>query len=53
MEAIGTFTRFDGIRETEADGMPALRAKVPDGWRTLSVRRTRNGQKTAHSTSCA
>lgn len=39
MEAVGTFTRVDGIREIDADDMPALRAKVPDGWRMLSVRR--------------
>lgn len=38
MEATGTFMRVDGIREIEADDMPALQSKVPDGWRMLSVR---------------
>ncbi|MEN0021975.1 MAG: hypothetical protein AAGC61_01750 [Microbacterium sp.] len=39
MEATGTFSRVDGVREIEADDMPALQAKVPEGWRMLSVRR--------------
>jgi len=39
MEATGTFSRVDGIREIDADDMDALQAKVPDGWRMLSVRR--------------
>lgn len=39
MEATGTFSRVDGIREIEADDMAALQAKVPEGWRMLSVRR--------------
>jgi len=39
MEATGTFSRVDGIREIEADDMVSLEAKVPDGWRMLSVRR--------------
>lgn len=39
MEATGTFTRVDGVREIEADDMGALKAKVPDGWQMLSVRR--------------
>jgi hypothetical protein len=39
MEATGTFSRVDGIREIEADDMASLEAKVPDGWRMLSVRR--------------
>ncbi|WP_341935356.1 hypothetical protein MRBLWO14_001003 [Microbacterium sp. LWO14-1.2] len=39
MEATGTFSRVDGIREIEADDMPTLQAKVPEGWRMLSVRR--------------
>lgn len=38
MEATGTFSRVDGIREIEADDMSALQAKVPDGWQMLSVR---------------
>ncbi|WP_314647030.1 hypothetical protein [uncultured Microbacterium sp.] len=29
----------DGVREIEADDMPALEAKVPDGGQMLSVRR--------------
>ncbi|MFB4350440.1 hypothetical protein [Microbacterium sp. CR_7] len=40
MEATGTFSRVDGIREIEADDMSTLRAKVPDGWRMLSLRRS-------------
>jgi hypothetical protein len=39
MEATGTFSRVDGVREIEADDMGGLEAKVPDGWRMLSVRR--------------
>ena len=39
MEATGTFSRFDGVREIEADDMGALEAKVPDGWRMLLVLR--------------
>lgn len=39
MEAVGPFLRVDGIREMDADDTPALRARVPDGWRMLSVRR--------------
>lgn len=39
MAATGTFSRVDGIREIEADDMASLEAKVPDGWRMLSVRR--------------
>lgn len=39
MEATATYTRVDGVREIEADDMNALTAKVPDGWRMLSVRR--------------
>lgn len=35
----GKFERRDSIREIEADDMAALKAKVPDGWRILSVRR--------------
>jgi hypothetical protein len=38
LKATGTFERRDGIREIEADTMPQLEAKVPDGWRLLSVR---------------
>lgn len=36
----GKFQRRDSIREIEADDMAALEAKVPDGWRMLSVRRS-------------
>lgn len=39
MEATGTFSRVDGIREIEADDMTSLQAKVPAGWQMLSVRR--------------
>ncbi|CAH0138219.1 hypothetical protein [Microbacterium foliorum] len=39
MEAVGMFLRVDGIREIDANEMPALKEKVPDGWRMLSVRR--------------
>jgi len=38
MEATGTFKRVDGVREIEADDMASLEAKVPDGWRMLTVR---------------
>ncbi|WP_312171850.1 hypothetical protein [Microbacterium sp.] len=40
MESTGTFWRVDGVQEIEADDMAALEAKVPDGWRMLSVRST-------------
>lgn len=40
MEATGTFSRVDSIREIEAEDMASLEAKVPDGWRMLSVRRS-------------
>lgn len=40
MEAKGTFSRVDGVREIEADDMASLKAKVPDGWVMLSVRRS-------------
>lgn len=39
MAATGTFSRVDEIREIEAEDMAALRAKLPEGWRMLSVRR--------------
>lgn len=39
MEATGTFRRVDGLREIEADDMSMLKAKVPEGWQMLSVRR--------------
>ncbi|WP_447913091.1 hypothetical protein [Microbacterium phyllosphaerae] len=38
MEAMGTFKRVDGIEQIEADDMASLRAKVPEGWRMLTVR---------------
>lgn len=38
MEATGTFKRVDGIEQIEADDMTSLRAKVPEGWRMLTVR---------------
>lgn len=40
MAATGTFSRVDGVREIEAEDMAALKAKVPAGWRMLSVRRS-------------
>lgn len=39
MKATGTFCRVDGITEIEADDMPALEQKIPEGSRMLSVRR--------------
>lgn len=36
---VGRFERRDGVEEIEADDMAALEAKVPDGYRMLSVRR--------------
>lgn len=36
----GRYERRDGTQEIEADDMPALEAKVPDGWQMLSVRST-------------
>ncbi|MCT1477018.1 hypothetical protein [Microbacterium sp. p3-SID336] len=39
MEATGTFWRVDGVEQIEAEDMAALEAKVPEGWRMLSVRR--------------
>ncbi|KQQ64497.1 hypothetical protein [Microbacterium sp. Leaf320] len=38
MEAMGTFKRVDGIEQIEAEDMTSLRAKVPEGWRMLTVR---------------
>lgn len=38
MTATAVFERRDGLRDIEADDMPALEAKVPDGWLLLSVR---------------
>ena len=34
----GRFQRREEPREIEADDMPALEAKVPEGWQMLSVR---------------
>ncbi|MFB7843647.1 hypothetical protein [Microbacterium sp. NPDC056052] len=39
MTAEGTIARRDGVTEIEADDMAALKAKVPDGYQLLSVRR--------------
>ena len=39
LEATGTFEQRDELAEIEADDMDALEAKVPDGWKLLSVRR--------------
>lgn len=38
LAATGTIERRDGVREIEADTMAGLEAKLPDGWRLLSVR---------------
>ena len=38
IKTTGTYQRRDDVREIEADDMPALEAKVPDGWQLLSVR---------------
>lgn len=34
-----TYARRDGVQDIEADTMPALEARVPDGWELLSVQR--------------
>lgn len=34
----GRYERRDSIQEIEADDMPALDAKLPEGWQMLSVR---------------
>ncbi|GAT73558.1 hypothetical protein MHM582_2052 [Microbacterium sp. HM58-2] len=39
IKTTGTFERRDDVREIEADDMPALESKVPEGWQLLSVRR--------------
>lgn len=36
--AKGEISRVDGVEEIEADDMDTLIAKVPEGWRLLSVR---------------
>lgn len=38
MKATGTFKRVDGVQQIEADDMASLEAKVPDGWRMLTVK---------------
>ncbi|GAA4483391.1 hypothetical protein [Microbacterium panaciterrae] len=38
LTAEGTIVRRDGVEEIEADDMAALEAKVPEGYRLLSVR---------------
>lgn len=38
LAATGTYLPT-AVREVEADDMPALRSKVPDGWMLLNVRR--------------
>ncbi|GAA5198468.1 hypothetical protein [Microbacterium jejuense] len=38
LTSTATITRMDGTQEIEADDMTALEAKVPDGWKLLSVR---------------
>ncbi|WP_320435660.1 hypothetical protein [Microbacterium sp. BG28] len=38
LAATGTYLPT-AVQEVEADDMPALRAKVPDGWMLLNVRR--------------
>jgi len=37
LTATATYQRADGVREIEADDRDALAAKVPAGWRLLSV----------------
>ena len=37
--AVATLVRRDGVREVEADDMPALRAQVPEGWQLVHVRK--------------
>lgn len=39
LKAVGTFARRDQVTEVEADDMDSLRAKVPEGWQLLNVRR--------------
>ena len=39
LTATATIERRDGLEEISDDNMPALRAKIPDGWQLLSVRR--------------
>ncbi|KJL49154.1 hypothetical protein RS84_00266 [Microbacterium hydrocarbonoxydans] len=39
IETTGTFDRRDDVREIEAEDMDAMRAKVPEVWQLLSVRR--------------
>lgn len=38
LTAEGTIVRRDGLQEIEADDLPALEAKVPEGYQLLSVR---------------
>ncbi|WP_345750140.1 hypothetical protein [Microbacterium rhizophilus] len=39
LAATATIARWGEVQEIEGDDMPALEAKVPAGWRLLSVRR--------------
>jgi hypothetical protein len=39
MTAEGTIARRDGVTEIEAEDMAALKAKLPEGYQLLSVRR--------------
>ncbi|ALJ22031.1 hypothetical protein [Microbacterium sp. No. 7] len=39
MSAAVVFARRDGVKDIEADTMPALEARVPEGWELLSVQR--------------
>ena len=39
LKAVGTFARRDPVTEVEADDMESLRAKIPEGWQLLNVRR--------------
>jgi hypothetical protein len=36
---VGQFVRRDGLTEIEADDIAALRAKVPEGYQLLNIRR--------------
>lgn len=38
LTSTATIARRDGVEQIEADDLDALHAKVPDGWRLLTVR---------------
>lgn len=39
LTATATFERRDGLRDIEADDRDALLARVPDGWKLVSMRK--------------